>query len=126
MPKGTVIMLAEKLMEDDAEDIVRAVVSAAKAGDPTAMQLCIERLAPVRKGRPITFDLPDIETDSDITKALGMIAFEKRGRSPSTARSTSRGTSPAIGQRSAAAAHLQANRRLWILNHWRVGTARLM
>ena len=31
-------MLAEKLMEDDAEDIVRAVVSAAKAGDPTAMR----------------------------------------------------------------------------------------
>jgi Family of unknown function (DUF5681) len=77
MPKGTrhrVTMLAEKLMEDDAEDIVRAVVNAAKAGDPTAMRLCIERLAPVRKGRPITFDLPEIETASDISKALGAIA----------------------------------------------------
>ena len=64
LPKGTryrVTILAEKLMEDDAEDIVRAVVNAAKAGDPTAMRLCIERFAPVRKGRPITFDLPDIE-----------------------------------------------------------------
>src|SRR4029077_15792763 len=64
MPKGTrhrATMLAEKLMEDDAEDIVRDVVNAAKAGDPTAMRLCIERLAPLRKGRPITFDLPDIE-----------------------------------------------------------------
>jgi hypothetical protein len=57
-----------------AEEIVRAVVSAAKAGDPTAIRLCIERPAPVRKGRPITFDSPDIETASDITKALGMIA----------------------------------------------------
>ena len=77
MPKGTrhrATMLAEKFMEDDAEDIVRAVVNAAKAGDPTAMRLCIERLAPLRKGRPITFDLPDIETASDITKAFCMIA----------------------------------------------------
>jgi hypothetical protein len=41
-----------KLMEDDAENNVRTVVNAAKAGDPTAMRLCIERLAPVRKGRP--------------------------------------------------------------------------
>ena len=77
MPKGTrhrATMLAEKFMEDDAENIVRAVVNAAKAGDPTAMRLCIERLAPLRKGRPITFDLPDIEMASDITKAFCMIA----------------------------------------------------
>jgi Family of unknown function (DUF5681) len=77
MPKGTrhrATMLAEKFMEDDAEDIVRAVVNAAKAGDPTAMRLCIERLVPVRKGRPITFDLPPVETASDISKALGVIA----------------------------------------------------
>jgi Family of unknown function (DUF5681) len=77
MPKGTrhrATMLAEKFMEDDAEDIVRAVVNAAKAGDPTAMRLCIERLVPVRKGRPITFDLPPVETVSDISKALGVIA----------------------------------------------------
>jgi Family of unknown function (DUF5681) len=67
-------MLAEKLMADDAEDIVRAVVNAAKAGDPTAMRLCIERLAPVRKGRPITFDLPAIETAADVANALGAIA----------------------------------------------------
>jgi hypothetical protein len=77
MPKGTrhrATQLAEKLMEDDAEDIVQAVISSAKAGDPTAMRLCIERLVPVRKGRPVTFDLPDIEAASDITKALGVIA----------------------------------------------------
>jgi Family of unknown function (DUF5681) len=77
MPKGTrhrATQLVEKLMEDDAEDIVRAVVNAAKAGDPTAMRLCIERLAPVRKGRPVAFDLPQIETAADVTGALGTIA----------------------------------------------------
>jgi hypothetical protein len=77
MPKGTrhrATMLAEKIMEADAKDIVRAVVNAAKAGDPTAMRLCIERLAPVRKGRPVAFDLPQIKTAADVTGALGTIA----------------------------------------------------
>ena len=47
--KGTrhkITMLAEKLLEDDRDDIVRAVIAAAKGGDPTAMRLCIERLSP--------------------------------------------------------------------------------
>ena len=74
MPKGTrhrATMLAEKLMEDDAENIVRAVVSAAKAGDPTAMRLCVERLVPLRKGRPVVFDLPPVKTAADIAGAVG-------------------------------------------------------
>jgi hypothetical protein len=42
--KGTrhkITMLAEKLLEDDRDDIVRAVIAAAKGRDPTAMRLCI-------------------------------------------------------------------------------------
>jgi hypothetical protein len=52
----------------------RAVIAAAKGGDPTAMRLCIERLIPVRKGRPVVFDLPEIETAADVANALGAIA----------------------------------------------------
>jgi hypothetical protein len=77
MPKGTrhrATVLAEKLMEDDAEDIVRAVVSAAKAGDPTAMRLCVERLVPVRKGRPISFDLSPVKTAADVAVAVGELS----------------------------------------------------
>jgi hypothetical protein len=66
-----ITMLAEKLLEDDRDAIVRAVIAAAKAGDPTAMRLCIERLIPVRKGRPIVFDLPPVKTAADIVAALG-------------------------------------------------------
>ena len=66
-------MLAEKLMEDDAENIVRAVVNAAKAGDPTAMRLCVERLVPLRKGRPVVFDLPPVKTAADIAGAVGAL-----------------------------------------------------
>src|ERR1700726_1569378 len=76
-PKGTrarVTQLAEKLLDDDRDAIVRAVIAAAKGGDPTAMRLCVERLVPLRKGRPVVFDLPAIETAADVANALGAIA----------------------------------------------------
>jgi Family of unknown function (DUF5681) len=75
--KGTrhkITMLAEKLLEDDRDAIVKAVIAAAKGGDPTAMRLCVERLVPLRKGRPVVFDLPAIETAADVANALGAIA----------------------------------------------------
>src|SRR2546430_17410888 len=90
--KGTrhkITMLAEKLLEDDRDDIVRAVIAAAKGGDSTAMRLCIERLIPVRKGRPAMFDLPPVKTAADIAGAGGAPAraraageFAASGASP--------------------------------------------
>jgi hypothetical protein len=75
--KGTrhkITMLAEKLLEDDRDDIVRAVIVAAKGGDSTAMRLCVERLVPLRKGRPVVFDLPPVKTAADIAGAVGELA----------------------------------------------------
>ena len=76
-PKGVsarVTQLAEKLLEDDRDAIVRAVIAAAKGGDPTAMRLCVERLVPLRKGRPVVFDLPPVKTAADIAGAVGELA----------------------------------------------------
>ena len=73
-PKGArarVTQLAEKLLDDDRDAIVRAVIAAAKNGDPTAMRLCVERLVPLRKGRPVVFDLPPVKTAADIAGAVG-------------------------------------------------------
>jgi hypothetical protein len=46
-PKGArarVTQLAEKLLDDDRDAIVRTVIAAAKGGDPTAMRLCMDEL----------------------------------------------------------------------------------
>ncbi len=59
---------------EDRDAIVRAVIAAAKGGDPTAMRLCIERLIPVRKGHPIVFDLPPVKMAADIVGAIGEVA----------------------------------------------------
>src|SRR5271165_3862241 len=75
-PRGArnrITMLAEKLMEDDAKDIVQAVVNAAKAGDITAARLVMDRISPVRKGRPVQLDLPAVRTASDIAEAMATL-----------------------------------------------------
>ena len=35
--------------------------------------LCLERIAPVRKGRPIALSLPSMSTSADVTSALTAI-----------------------------------------------------
>jgi hypothetical protein len=77
-PRGArhkVTVLAEKLMHDDAEAIVAAVMAAAKGGDMTAARLVLERIAPVRKGRPVWLDLPKIETASDVAAAMAALTL---------------------------------------------------
>jgi Family of unknown function (DUF5681) len=76
MRKGTrhrITMLAEKLMADETEAVVRSVVDAAKGGDMTAARLILDRIAPPRRGSPVSFKLPTIETAADISKALSAV-----------------------------------------------------
>jgi hypothetical protein len=68
-------MLAEKLMQDDAKDIVKVVLEAAKGGDMTAARLILERISPVRKGRPVYLDLPPVHTAADIAVAMAALTI---------------------------------------------------
>lgn len=55
-PKGSrnkVTLAIENMMEGEAEAITRHCIDLAKRGDPTAMKIVMDRIAPVRKGRPI-------------------------------------------------------------------------
>jgi hypothetical protein len=47
---------------------------AIKKGDTTALRLCIERILPARKDRPVSFHMPRIETVGDSLKAAAAIA----------------------------------------------------
>ena len=66
-------ILGEKILQDDAEAIVRAVIGAAKDGDMQAARLCLERLSPPRRSRPVVFPLPALDTVDDIGKAFSAI-----------------------------------------------------
>lgn len=63
-------ILAEKLMSEDIEDVVNAVVKAAKDGDMTACRLILERLVPARKDGPVNLTMPEMKTADDAAKAL--------------------------------------------------------
>jgi hypothetical protein len=76
-PKGSrhrITLLAEKLMQDDAEQVVRAVVTAAKSGDMTAARLVLDRIAPPRKGRPVHVPLPEMTSAGDVAAAVSAVA----------------------------------------------------
>jgi Family of unknown function (DUF5681) len=76
-PKGArcrVTVLAEKLMADNAQDIIQATIDAAKNGDSVAMRLCVERLVPIRKWVPAPVDLPTSDSLSGVVAALNEIA----------------------------------------------------
>ena len=55
-PKGSknkATIAVENMMEGEAEAITRRCIDLAKAGDPTALKIVMDRIAPVRKGRPL-------------------------------------------------------------------------
>jgi hypothetical protein len=66
-------LAVDALLDGDAERLARAAIDLALAGDATAMRLCLDRIAPVRKDRPINFVLPPIETTADLTKATASL-----------------------------------------------------
>ncbi|WP_292530432.1 DUF5681 domain-containing protein [Methylocystis sp.] len=75
-PKGArhrATLAVEALLEGEAEALSRKAIEMALAGDGVALRLCLERLLPARRDRPVSFDLPKIETAADATKATGAI-----------------------------------------------------
>jgi hypothetical protein len=68
-----ITLAAQALLDGEAEALTRKVVELAKGGNPMALRLCLERLLPPRKDRPINFTLPKIKGAEDLAQALGAI-----------------------------------------------------
>ena len=66
--------LVQRMMSGDAEDVVKAVMAAAKDGDMTAARLVLDRIAPPCRGRPVRLDLPPIVSAADLVRALAAVA----------------------------------------------------
>jgi hypothetical protein len=76
-PKGArnqATVLAEALLDGEANAITRKLIERALEGDTTALRLCLERLLPPRRGRPVAFELPaKIETAADAVQASSLV-----------------------------------------------------
>jgi hypothetical protein len=69
--RNSATIMAEKLMQDGIDTIVKTVLEAAAQGDMTAARLVLERVVPVRRGRPVNLTLPPVKTAADVVEALG-------------------------------------------------------
>jgi hypothetical protein len=75
-PKGSrnkTTLALEVLLDGEAEALTRKAIEMALEGDTTAMRLVMDRIMPPRKDRPVTFELPKLETPADAVKAAAAI-----------------------------------------------------
>ena len=75
-PKGArnkTTLAIEALLDGEAETLTRKAIELAKGGDLTALRMCMDRLCPPRKDRPVSFELPKLETTGDAVTASAAI-----------------------------------------------------
>ena len=89
-PKGSrnkATLAVEVLLDGEAEAITRKAIELAKKGDLAAIRLCLDRIAPQRKDRPVLFALPALGKAEDASASLAVIvaAVENGELTPSEA-----------------------------------------
>ena len=67
--RNKVTLAVEELLGGEAEALTTKAVELALEGKTTALRLCLERICPPRKDRPVSFDLPTVETPADTVPA---------------------------------------------------------
>ena len=73
-------LIAERLLDGEAKAITDKCITMAKAGDGTALSLCMERLLPPRRGRPVRVKLPGVGGAMNIVEAqVGVLTAASSG-----------------------------------------------
>jgi hypothetical protein len=75
-PKGSrnqVTLALESLLDGQAHALTQKAIDLALDGDLIALRICLDRILPVRKNRPIEFELPPIKIIADAPRAIGAI-----------------------------------------------------
>ena len=63
----------EALLEGEAEGLTRKAVEMALDGDTVALRLCLDRIAPPKRDRSVSFDLPAVKTAKDAVRASASV-----------------------------------------------------
>jgi hypothetical protein len=81
-PKGArhrTTLAVECLLDGEAERLTRKAIEMALAGDGPALRLCMDRIAPPQRDRPVAFPLPALVTPSDAVKASAAVVAAVAG-----------------------------------------------
>ena len=66
-------LAVEALLDGQADQLTQKAVDAALQGDMTAMRLCLERICPPRKDRPVAFELPEMRSAENAANVMSGI-----------------------------------------------------
>ncbi len=66
-------LAVEALLEGEAEALTRKCIARALEGDGLALRLCLDRLAPPRRDRPVSFALPALKEAADARDAFAAV-----------------------------------------------------
>src|SRR5205814_8249361 len=69
-------LAAEALLDGEAEGLTRKAVEAALGGDMAALRLCLDRIVPPRRERPVNFQIPPLKSSEDAEVAMAAINDE--------------------------------------------------
>ena len=94
-PKGTrhkATQAIQALLDGEGEALTRKAIEMALAGDATALRLCLDRLLPALRERPIAVELPPLNSPKDaVAASAAMIAAVSAGEiAPGEAREVGR------------------------------------
>lgn len=75
-PKGsrnaTTIAL-ETLLDGQAEALTQKAIDLALTGDMAALRICLDRILPPRKDRPVTFQFPAVTSSAEAAKTISAV-----------------------------------------------------
>ena len=60
-------------MDGEADALTRKAIDAALGGDMTALRLCLDRIVPPRRERPVNFRIPPLKSADDAAAAMAAI-----------------------------------------------------
>lgn len=75
-PKGSLnrtTLAAQALLDGQMEAITEACIEGAIAREPICIKLAMERLVPPRKEWPVQFDMPPLQSGTDIAAAMAAV-----------------------------------------------------
>ena len=70
---GRASRLVQEQLNRRAGALICKALDLAESGDVAALRLCIERILPTRKERPVSFNLPAVRLATDAEKLMGAV-----------------------------------------------------
>jgi Family of unknown function (DUF5681) len=77
--RGKALLLLDQIGQANASGVLDAMIRQARSGDVAAGSLLMSRCWPARRGRPVQFTVPPLNTINDVVSAISAITEQVSG-----------------------------------------------